>query len=68
MALTLVEAAKTVQNPIQSAIIEMYARSSSILAALPFTTIAGNALRYNREETLPGIGFRGVNEACHCRR
>ena len=63
MALTLVEAAKQSQNPIQSAIIEMYAESSDILAALPFNNIQGNALRYNREETLPGIGFRGVNEA-----
>jgi hypothetical protein len=63
MSLTLVEAAKQVSNPIQSAIIEMYARSSSILANLPFDTIQGNALKYNREETLPGIGFRGVNEA-----
>lgn len=63
MGLTLIEAAKRVANPIQSAIIEMYARSSSVLSVLPFDTIQGNALRYNREETLPGIGFRGVNEA-----
>lgn len=63
MALTLVEAAKRSQNPIQSAIIEMYAQNSDILMALPFDTIQGNALRYNREESLPGIGFRGVNEA-----
>lgn len=63
MTLTLVEAAKRSQNPVQSAIIEMYARNSDVLMALPFDTIQGNALRYNREETLPGIGFRGVNEA-----
>ncbi|MGE4537592.1 MAG: major capsid protein [Desulfovibrio sp.] len=63
MSLTLVEAAKRSQNPIQSAIIEMYARSSDIMMVLPFDNITGNALRYNREETLPGIGFRGVNEA-----
>jgi len=63
MALTLVEAAKASTNPIQSAVIEMYARSSDIMAALPFSDIQGNALRYNREETLPGIGFRGVNES-----
>ena len=25
--------------------------------------IAGNALKYNREDSLPGVGFRGVNEA-----
>jgi len=61
--LTLIEAAKQSADPIQSAIIEMYAMSSDILAAIPFDTIQGNALKYNREETLPGIGFRGVNEA-----
>jgi hypothetical protein len=63
MSLTLVEAAKQSNDPIQSAIIEMYASSSDILMNLPFQNIPGNALRYNREETLPGIGFRGVNEA-----
>lgn len=63
MAVTLVEAAKTSMNPLQSGVIELYARSSDILRTLPFNTIQGNALRYNREETLPGIGFRGVNEA-----
>lgn len=63
MALTLVEAAKQAQNPLQSAIIEMYARSSALMAVLPFDNIQGNALKYNREETLPGIGFRGVNES-----
>lgn len=63
MALTLVEAAKQSTNPIQSAVIEMYARASDVVAAIPFNTITGNALRYNREETLPGIGFRGINEA-----
>lgn len=63
MAITLIEAAKRTNNPILSGIVEMYATSSPILANLPFDTIQGNALKYNREETLPGIGFRGVNEA-----
>lgn len=64
MALTIVEAAKL--NPgdvLRAAIIEMYARNSDILRVLPFENIPGNALSYNREETLPGVGFRGVNEA-----
>lgn len=61
--LTLIEAAKMSDDPIQAAIIEMFAESSDILQALPFDTVSGGGLRYNREETLPGIGFRGVNEA-----
>lgn len=64
MSLTLVEAAKMETGDVQrAAIIELYARSSDILQYLPFQGIAGNALKYNREETLPGIAFRGVNEA-----
>lgn len=63
MALTIVEAAKL--NPgdvVRTAIVEMYARNSDILRVLPFENIAGNALKYNREDILPGVGFRGVNE------
>lgn len=63
MSLTLVEAAKQSQDPVQSAVIEMYSRNSDVLRVLPFNTITGSAMRYNREESLPGIGFRGVNEA-----
>lgn len=64
MSLTLVEAAKLYAgDPLRSAIIELYAKSSDILRVLPFQTINGSALRYNQEQTLPGIGFRGINEA-----
>lgn len=64
--LTLVEAAKIAgQNGdvVRSAIIEEIARASGVLELLPFENIAGNALKYNREETLPGVAFRGVNES-----
>lgn len=64
MALTLVEAAKLYAgDPVRSAIIELYARNSDVLRTLPFDDINGSAMRYNRELTLPGIAFRGVNEA-----
>lgn len=65
MALTLLEAAKDAANNgdvVRSGIIELYARSSDILQFLPFENIQGNALKYNREESLPGVGFRGINE------
>ncbi|MEN6306673.1 MAG: major capsid protein [Anaerohalosphaeraceae bacterium] len=62
--LTLIEAAKLHTGDVfRQAIIEMYARSSDLLQILKFDNILGNALRYNREETLPGVGFRGINEA-----
>lgn len=63
MAMTLVEAAKSSPDPLRSGIIETYAQNSDVLRTLPFNSISGSAMRYNREETLPGVGFRGVNEA-----
>lgn len=62
MSLTLGEAAKLeTGDVVRQAVIEQFAMSSDVMAALPFSDIQGNALKYNREETLPGIGFRGVN-------
>ena len=64
MGLTLVEYAKQYANDVlRAGVIEMFAANSDILRVLPFENIAGNALRYNREGTLPGIGFRGINES-----
>lgn len=65
MALTLVEAVKRDPNmdDFRREVIQAYARSNMILEALPLTTITGGAVRYNIEQTLPGIAFRGVNES-----
>lgn len=64
MGLTLLEAAKRETGDVyRRGVIEMFARSSDILAAIPFETIAGNAYHYNLEHALPGVAFRGVNEA-----
>lgn len=62
--LTLLEAAKlNAATDKEAAIMQLYAGSSSILANLPMMSINGNSYQYNREANLPGIGFRGVNEA-----
>jgi len=63
MSLTLIEGSKTLNNPIDQAVVEIYAKEAPILGVLPFMSIAGNAYKYNREDTLPGIGFRGVGES-----
>lgn len=64
MALTLLEAAKLMRGEeLRSTIIEIFASQTDILRAFPFQNIQGNALRYNLENTLPGVAFRGVNEA-----
>lgn len=63
MSMTLIEAAKSAPTPLQAGIITMFAQSSDVLRTLPFDTIPGNAVTNLREQTLPGVGFRGVNEA-----
>jgi len=66
MALTLLEASKIAQDrgeTQRAAIMELFARSSDIVAAMPFVDIPGNSLAYKIEAALPGIAFRGVNEA-----
>lgn len=60
--LTITEWAKLNPNPLTSGVVEIFATENSVLAALPFINIAGNAFTYNREQTLPGVAFRGFNE------
>ncbi|MBT8411471.1 MAG: hypothetical protein KJP02_06725 [Octadecabacter sp.] len=64
MAITLVEASKL--NPgdvVRNAVIEMFARTSDLLRVMPFMAVPGGSYHYNQEGTLPGVAFRGVNEA-----
>jgi len=63
MAMTLIEQAKTEQNTLLRGVIKKFAASAAILELMPFQTIEGNSLEYNTEERLPGIAFRGINEA-----
>lgn len=64
MALTLLEASKLNTGDVfKMGVLMKFAETSEILRVLPFTGIDGNSLKYNVEETLPGIGFRGVNES-----
>jgi len=62
MALTLLESAKLNSGDVYKAgVTAKFAESSEVLRLLPFQGIQGNSVKYNIEETLPGIGFRGVN-------
>lgn len=61
MPLTLAEASKLIQNPLQRGVVETFARTSAVLQYLPFMDVAGNAYSYNVEQTLPGIAFRDYN-------
>jgi len=59
--LTLVEASKLIQNPLQKGVVETFASTSPVLERLPFLDVAGNAYAWNQEQTLPGIAFRAIN-------
>ena len=50
-------------SPLTKATAEIFADTSDVLRALPFDTVTGGAYRYQLENTLPGIAFRGVNES-----
>ncbi|MFJ9549079.1 major capsid protein [Streptomyces erythrochromogenes] len=63
MALTLAEASKLSTTDLQRGVIETFVQESPIFDRLPLMTIQGNAYAYNSEATLPGVEFRGVNEA-----
>lgn len=61
---TILEYAKT--NPgtvLRDGVIKQFAERSSLLANLPILNINGNAYAYNREGSLPGIAWRGINES-----
>lgn len=62
MAMTLMEASKRFASETKrSAVIEMFASNSPLMAAMPFMDIQGNAYSYQVEGKLPNIGFRAVN-------
>lgn len=64
MPMTLFEASKLNSGEVKrSAIIEMFAMASDVMGALPFDDIPGGSLAYNVEGSLPGVAFRGFNEA-----
>jgi hypothetical protein len=63
MSLTLIEAAKLVQDPLKKGVIEIFPRTSPVLERLPFFPVNGQAYKYNQEQTLPGVAFRGINES-----
>jgi hypothetical protein len=62
--LTILEYAKL--NPgtvLRDGVITQFAEQSDLIRMLPFMQIQGNAYAYNRESTLPGIAWRGINES-----
>jgi hypothetical protein len=62
MALTLTEAAKLSNDILLQGVIEETIYDSPVLQVLPFIEVVGNALTYNRENTLPSIDFYDVGD------
>jgi hypothetical protein len=62
MALTLIEQAKLVNDPLQAGIIEVFPQTSPILQFMPFMNVNHRSYTYNQEDTLPGIAFRDFGE------
>lgn len=60
--LTMLEAAKLMENPLAQGVVEIFVANNPVLERLPFIDIKGNAYRYNTEKSLPGVAFRGINE------
>jgi hypothetical protein len=60
--LTISEWAKLNPDPLTSGVVEIFAAENPVLASLPFINTAGSAYRYNVEDTLPSVAFRGFNE------
>ncbi len=63
MAITLAEYSKTVRDPLRRGIIMTSYEDEPVYGLVPFRSIAGLALPYNQEVSLPGISFRNINEA-----
>ena len=63
MSLTLLEMAKTIQDPMVKGVIETLGMEPGVLEFLPMYENKGLAHRYAIEEELPGVSWRGINES-----
>jgi len=64
MPMTLLEASKRNAADVKRAgVIEMFAMTAQLLNVIPFEDIQGGSLTYNLEGQMPGVSFRGYNEA-----
>jgi len=62
MAHTLLDAAKLETDLLKRNVVSVFSQTSPVLELMPFVDIPGGAYKFNREEALPGVGFRGINE------
>lgn len=63
MAISLLDFANQVQTPMKRGIVQEITNESVFLRRLHFVPVDGFAYSYNRQKTLGGIAFRGLNES-----
>jgi hypothetical protein len=62
MAISLIDYAVQSEMPMRRGLVQRITNESIFLRRLKFITIDGYVYQYNREETLGGVAFRGLNE------
>lgn len=62
MALTKVEAAKLTNDLLLRGVIDTIVKESSVLQLLPFMSVNGTSVTYNREATMPAASFYDVGD------
>ncbi len=63
MSFTLTEASKYGDDVKRDGIVRIISETSPMFDKLTFKSIKGNAYRYNIEQSLPSVAFRGINES-----
>ena len=63
MAISLLDFANQTRSPMRKGIVQEITNESVFLKALRFVPVDGFAYTYNRQKTLGGIAFRGLNES-----
>jgi hypothetical protein len=63
MALSLLDFTNQTQSPLKRGLVQEITNESVFLRRLHFVPVDGFAYQYNRQKTLGGIAFRGLNES-----
>lgn len=63
MALSLLDFSIQTQSPLKRGLVQEITNESIFLRRLHFVPVDGFAYQYNRQKTLGGIAFRGLNES-----
>lgn len=61
-SVTLAESAKLAQDMLVAGVIEDIITVNQMFAVLPFDEVSGNAIAYNRENALGGVGVSGIGD------